>query len=793
MNNSFYTINKKGKIKINSSYIPVLGVLGVFVLTLVFSSRNLFTANQLRPDSANASTQVVFVDANNQPITESTSATVRVKLTSPFSQTTVGSNPNVRVLGAVISNWDAQYFNNRYLNGNPVLLRTDADINFNWGSGSPSNIIPRDFFSARWTKTQYFNPGTYRVTVSNDDGMRVYLDSNLIYNNWRNQSARTRAFNVSIAEGNHALKVEYYENKGKAVARLDINPLSVSTPQPTVTQTNTPAPTVFRTATPAPTIVKTGTPVPTAVRTNSPVPDGTPTPIVDTTAVTLAEDANFTQNVRQLNWTADPMFTSYTFSNSSAGVKTLYAKFTASNGQSQVYSSSINLISTATAAPTTVTNAGSGHSYGLWNPSKWDTCTKADHDSFSVIGPDGKRYPTWHPPVMRRADGSSCTFGHDHGRNPVGYQYWDEVRKHFAYDANKNGTIDSAELATAGIPFGYVNEQIDTSVYGFMRHEDHVGHKIEFANGEGDIGSGTDPFNTSMTGGVIVPEKSSTPGVKWDPSGIACYHFQKIHQGVSTPDALTNNLHEVIMHAKCNSTRPEYPSSTSLLSGMVKFGAAGEYTLFCGGGSRDEPVVLGTTDLNKNFPGTRNDGMRNIINKQCTLDSMLVSPGGWSGFPYEIWGGGLDMKNAAGTVIASNGGAWEVLDAIRYHDPDSANKIGYLADVCYMSIGDRKTRGGACDIMTNYGTLQGVTWDDPRSSFRGINRGQYINPPSINNVNGTEVFYTDVFGDNAQSSPFPGSVKQFASKVKTTIDFAIDPRIVQRIHDDGGKTVHAPN
>ena len=38
-------------------------------------------------------------------------------------------------------------------------------------------------------------------------------------------------------------------------------------------------------------------------------------------------------------------------------------------------------------------------SFGQWQPGPHDTCSKRLHDSYSVIGPDGLRYPTWHPPV----------------------------------------------------------------------------------------------------------------------------------------------------------------------------------------------------------------------------------------------------------------------------------------------------------------------------------------------------------------------------------------------------------
>lgn len=465
-----------------------------------------------------------------------------------------------------------------------------------------------------------------------------------------------------------------------------------------------------------------------------------------------------------------------------------------SSSSSNSSSSSVSTTSSSTG------NAVNSAAMGKWTPNtKYDTCTKEIHDSYFVLGPDGKKYPTWHPPVHTNPNGSKCTFGHEHGRNPAEFQYWDEIRTHFAYDADKNGQISASELATSGIPFGYVNEQIDayfaanTLPKEFMRHEDHVGHKIDFANGEGDIGEGTDPFDTSKTGGVVVPVKTASGSPKWAQSGIRCYHFHKVHQGVSTPDALTNNLHEAIMYQKCTSTYQAFAPSTSLISGMIAFGAPGEFTKFCNN-DRDDVIKLGTTSANVNFPGTTSEGMRNIITRDCVEQTVLVPPGQFSSFPYEIWAGGLRIRNSAGKVLATNSGSWEVLDAIRYYNPNSANKISYTADWCYETLGNRKARGGTCDAMTNYGSIQGITFDDPRSRYRGLHRGQYILPHFLDNVGGATIMYSDPFGGNAQATPFPGAVKQYIAPVRaTTQGLNSDPRIMLRNFDNGGNTVHAPN
>lgn len=417
-------------------------------------------------------------------------------------------------------------------------------------------------------------------------------------------------------------------------------------------------------------------------------------------------------------------------------------------------------------------------------------CSTQVHDTYSVIGPDGKRYPTWHPPVDPK---TGCTFGHEHGRNPSQYQYWDEIRRHFAFDADNNGSISNEELVSAGIPFGYVNEQLDIYSTSMMRHEDHVGHKIDYANGEGDIGDGTDPFDTNKTGGVVVPVKNISGGAKWNQSGIRCYHFHKIHQGVSSPDALTNNLHENIMHEKCTSTRSEFPASTSIVAAMVPFGAPGEFIRFCGA-DRTTPIVLGTTDANKNYPGTRGQGMRNIGTRDCVEQTMLVPSGQFSSFPYEIWDGNITIRRSDGSLIARNGGSWEVLDAIRYYNPNTTNRISYSVEACYENINGRTARGGDCGFLKDtYGTNNKIAWNDPRSTFRGIHRGQYVLPHELNNQGGSQYWYSDPMGGNAKTTPFAGSIRQFVSTVNTRIAFDSDPRIVLRWHDNGNNTVHAPN
>lgn len=75
--------------------------------------------------------------------------------------------------------WRGEYYDNRWLGGTPVLVRSDRFIDFDWRYGSPHGQIPAGNFSISWTRTVDFGPGTYRFTVRTDDGVRLWVDHQL--------------------------------------------------------------------------------------------------------------------------------------------------------------------------------------------------------------------------------------------------------------------------------------------------------------------------------------------------------------------------------------------------------------------------------------------------------------------------------------------------------------------------------------------------------------------------------------------------------------------------------------
>jgi hypothetical protein len=116
--------------------------------------------------------------------------------------------------------YQAEYFPNRDLVGSPTFVTRVRELNFNWAGGSPARGIPADNFSARFTQYRSFVGGTYRFVAQVDDGVRVYVDDQLVINEWREQSYRTFVGDVNISPGFHTIRVEFQEYYASAALRV---------------------------------------------------------------------------------------------------------------------------------------------------------------------------------------------------------------------------------------------------------------------------------------------------------------------------------------------------------------------------------------------------------------------------------------------------------------------------------------------------------------------------------------------------------------------------------------------
>jgi beta-glucosidase len=115
-----------------------------------------------------------------------------------------------------------EYFNNKELEGQPAVTRTDEQVNFDWFTNSPVPQLNTDNFSVRWTG--HIVPpvsGLYQLGMRSDDGVRVYLDDKLFIDDWRDRSARTVTAPVQLEAGRHyKIRIDYYDRYASATAKL---------------------------------------------------------------------------------------------------------------------------------------------------------------------------------------------------------------------------------------------------------------------------------------------------------------------------------------------------------------------------------------------------------------------------------------------------------------------------------------------------------------------------------------------------------------------------------------------
>ncbi|MCI0478654.1 MAG: PA14 domain-containing protein [Anaerolineales bacterium] len=132
----------------------------------------------------------------------------------------------LQILSANFPDWRGEYFNNPTLSGAPAFARNDGALNFNFGAAGPGGGIAADKFSARWTRNVYFRAGRYRFSTRTHDGVRLWVDNQLVVDRWRDQRVTTWTGEITLAEGDHLIKMEYYNASGAGIASLTWSAIS---------------------------------------------------------------------------------------------------------------------------------------------------------------------------------------------------------------------------------------------------------------------------------------------------------------------------------------------------------------------------------------------------------------------------------------------------------------------------------------------------------------------------------------------------------------------------------------
>ncbi len=116
----------------------------------------------------------------------------------------------------------AEYFPNVNLEGAPVLRRTDEKVDFAWGDKGVTAQLPNNY-SVRWTGVLFpLETGDYSIGFTGQDGYRLWLDGNLIAEDWNiHHPATTQTKKIHLERDHaYAIKIEYFQTIRSAEARL---------------------------------------------------------------------------------------------------------------------------------------------------------------------------------------------------------------------------------------------------------------------------------------------------------------------------------------------------------------------------------------------------------------------------------------------------------------------------------------------------------------------------------------------------------------------------------------------
>lgn len=151
------------------------------------------------------------------------------RLTVDYFENT--NNAGIAATVAPFGNWIASYYNNTSLTGMPKTVKTvsgnGTSLKVENGNGSPTAGINADNFSVSYKTAQRINSGSYILRTRADDGIRVYLDGNLVVDKWSPSSywksestdiiqVKDRTTGSAADKNVHTIEIQYYDNTGSS-------------------------------------------------------------------------------------------------------------------------------------------------------------------------------------------------------------------------------------------------------------------------------------------------------------------------------------------------------------------------------------------------------------------------------------------------------------------------------------------------------------------------------------------------------------------------------------------------
>ena len=86
--------------------------------------------------------------------------------------------------------------------GGVTTQRVDPSINFNWQGGAPAPDIEPDTYSVRWAgQILPRHSEQYTFHTTSNDGVRLWVDGQLLVDNWTNHVATENSGQITLSAG----------------------------------------------------------------------------------------------------------------------------------------------------------------------------------------------------------------------------------------------------------------------------------------------------------------------------------------------------------------------------------------------------------------------------------------------------------------------------------------------------------------------------------------------------------------------------------------------------------------
>ncbi|HEV7923970.1 MAG TPA: chitobiase/beta-hexosaminidase C-terminal domain-containing protein, partial [Verrucomicrobiae bacterium] len=126
------------------------------------------------------------------------------------------------LLGNYWANTTSAAFVTPGFNTPPTLTRVDPTIDFDWNTSQPATNVGPDTYVVQWTGTvePQFNE-TYTFSTTTDDGVMLYVNGQLLVNEWVPQAPTTWSGSIAlVAQQRYNITMDYFQAGGGAEAYL---------------------------------------------------------------------------------------------------------------------------------------------------------------------------------------------------------------------------------------------------------------------------------------------------------------------------------------------------------------------------------------------------------------------------------------------------------------------------------------------------------------------------------------------------------------------------------------------